>query len=400
MVNRLITQRVNHAFTMSAETAPMRPFVDFYRANRISPVAQDIADRRRHFERRDSLYRHLGLVPSFLSGKRVLEFGPGSGHNALHTLALGPSRYVLVDANPTGLERSRALLESEPNAGVLEFVASMIEDYDGDSAFDLVLCEGVIPFQIDPPAFLRQVARAVAPGGVVIATTADPVSCLPEILRKLMARLIVRGDAPAEQQLAALRPIFRPHLASLAGMSRSHDDWILDQLIQPWVGEMFSIQDAVGALDSRFDLHGTSPRFLADWRWYKAMHGAERRWNETAVRSYLANLHSLLDCRATFPPREPQANATLLQLCGEVYAATSSIDRGTAVREAAERALGALDGIYAQISSFSLEIAGAVNDAASALDTLLQHGPVDVLPCGRLAPWFGRGQQYVSFIRR
>jgi SAM-dependent methyltransferase len=378
----------------------MRPFVDFYRANQISPVAQDIADRKRHFERRDALYRHLGLVPSFLAGKRVLEFGPGSGHNALHTLALNPSRYVLVDGNPTGLERSRALLAPEPNAGVLEFVASMIEDYDGDGAFDLVLCEGVIPFQIDPPAFLRQVARAVAPGGVVIATTADPVSCLPEILRKLMARLIVPGDAPAERQLAALRPIFRSHLASLTGMSRSHDDWILDQIIQPWVGEMLSIQEAVGALDADFDLHGTSPRFLTDWRWYKAVHGAERRWNETAVSSYLANLHSLLDCRVTFAPREPKANAALLKLAGQVYAATSGIDRGQSAREAAELALDALDGIYEQISSFSLDIAGAVTDAATAIDTLLRHGPVDVLPCGRLVPWFGRGQQYVSFIRR
>jgi len=378
----------------------MRPFVDFYRANKISPVEQDITDRRRHFERREALYRHLGLVPSFLAGRRVLEFGPGSGHNALHTLSLIPSRYTLVDANPTGLERCRALLAGEANAGVLEYVESMIETFRADGTYDLVLCEGVIPFQIDPPGFLAQVARAARPGGVVVATTADAVSVLPEMLRKLMARLLVPGDAPADQQLAVLRPIFRPHLATLAGMSRPHDDWILDQLVQPWVGELFSIECAVNALDREFDLHGSSPKFLTDWRWYKSIHGAERRWNQTAVKSYLANLHSLLDHRTTFAPRDPAANATLLRLAEQVYAAIGGIDRGGDAREAAEQVLDRLDGIYEQVVTFSLDIAGAIDDAATAIDLLLQHGPLPVLACGRLVPWFGRGQQYVSFIRR
>mgnify|MGYP006176012067 CR=1 FL=1 len=47
--------------------------------------------------RRDSLYRVLGLPPSFVRGRSVIEFGPGSGHNALFTASLAPARYVLVD---------------------------------------------------------------------------------------------------------------------------------------------------------------------------------------------------------------------------------------------------------------------------------------------------------------
>src|SRR6185295_17754749 len=112
----------------------MRPFVDFYRANRISPVAQDIADRQRHFDRREALYRHLGLVPGQIAGRHVLEFGPGSGHNALHTLSLDPARYVLVDGNPTGLERCRALLGAETGAAAVEYVESLIEAYDGNAS--------------------------------------------------------------------------------------------------------------------------------------------------------------------------------------------------------------------------------------------------------------------------
>ena len=89
----------------------MRPFVDFYGQHRISPVTQDISDLTGHFERRESLYRHVGIVPGLISGKSVIEFGPGSGYNSIYTSSLKPRRYVLVDGNPTGLETTRSLLE-------------------------------------------------------------------------------------------------------------------------------------------------------------------------------------------------------------------------------------------------------------------------------------------------
>lgn len=68
-----------------------RAFIDYYSENAISPVSQDISDIGKHFRRRDSLFRLLGLLPTFVRGRTVLEFGPGSGHNALYTASLKPS---------------------------------------------------------------------------------------------------------------------------------------------------------------------------------------------------------------------------------------------------------------------------------------------------------------------
>lgn len=84
-----------------------KSFVDFYSENLISPVSQDIIDLGRHFQRRDSLFRSLGVFPLFVKGISVLEFGPGSGHNAIYTESLKPSRYDLVDANPIGVAECR-----------------------------------------------------------------------------------------------------------------------------------------------------------------------------------------------------------------------------------------------------------------------------------------------------
>ena len=80
-----------------------RPFLDYYGANAISPVNQDLSDLALHLERRESLYLALGIVPAFVAGRSVIEFGPGSGHNAIYTSSLRPRRYVLVDANAVGL---------------------------------------------------------------------------------------------------------------------------------------------------------------------------------------------------------------------------------------------------------------------------------------------------------
>ena len=79
----------------------------FYSENSISPVSQDIADIQKHFRKREALYRHLGIPPSFLHEKTILEIGPGGGHNALFMLHCAPHRYFLIDGNYVGAQETR-----------------------------------------------------------------------------------------------------------------------------------------------------------------------------------------------------------------------------------------------------------------------------------------------------
>jgi len=249
-----------------------KPFVDFYVKHEISPVSQDISDLTKHFERRSSLYRHLGIPPSFVRNKKVIEFGPGSGHNALFVSSLQPERYVLVDANPTGLKNTIKLLddyltENQTNRTEHVFVESLIEEYQSDEHFDLVLCEGVIPFQKNPTDFLQHVASFSSSGGIVVITCSDSVSWLSEILRRALGLSIVDENDAIERKINKLSPIFGYHLSTLKGMSRPHEDWILDNILQPWLGELISIAEAIKSLSTDFDVYGSSPHFLTDWRW-------------------------------------------------------------------------------------------------------------------------------------
>ncbi|HYM30813.1 MAG TPA: methyltransferase domain-containing protein [Candidatus Cybelea sp.] len=374
----------------------MRPFVDFYRANKISPVAQDISDTERHFGRRDALYRHLGLVPAWLRGRSVIEFGPGSGYNSLHTASLCPRRYVLVDGNPTGLDAARSLLKGFA-ATEFQFAGALVEDFDTDERFDLVICEGTIPFQLDPPAFLRAVARFAARGGIVITTCVDGVSLLAETLRRLAAALLTAPEQSTADKLAILLPVFSPHLATLKGMSRSHEDWILDQLIQPLVGRLFPIADAIAALDGDFDAHGSSPRFLVDWRWHKEIHGAAANYNGVALQSYYRNLHNLADYRFTSESRNPDANRRFLELCDKIYAASQ---RYWLTRD--NQAVADVSFLLPQ-AMVALEVgaplsAKALQDFVAVFEGWRKSGRMQAF--GEFASWFGRGQQYLSLMRR
>ena len=382
---------------MTPSKAGPRPFVDFYSEHRISPVSQDLSDLKKHFERRESLYLQLGLPPFFIQGKSVIEFGPGGGHNALYTARLKPARYLLVEANPTGIARLKENLSLEPAAGIkTEITECMIEDFRAKERFDLVLCEGVIPGQIDPAGFTRHVASFAKPGGMVVVTCADGLSFFSETLRRIMARLAAPEDLSLDQRIEILTPVFAPHLASLPGASRPIRDWIADNLLQPIHGEYFSISQAIEALSPGLDPHGSSPSFFTDWRWYKDLHGPRKGRAAPFLDSFQAQAHNLLDRRFVHPPRTPRENLPLIQACEELFSAHLSLQS-----EPAEK-LPTLAPLIRETAGlarfFSPQTADSIDEFLRGMDHFQDAGIFPELPL--FTPFFGRGQQYLSFVRR
>lgn len=381
--------------TVSSGMTYKRPYVDFYEKNAISPNAQDLSDLDRHFQRREALYRHLGIAPGLVAGARVVEFGPGPGHNALYTASLGPAEYVLVDANSVAVAGARALLDRydlEPTQW--RVVEELIENFSDPNRFDMVLCEGVLSWRADPLPLLQKVSDVVAPGGILVITCIDSVGYFAECLRRLLATVLADPGASTQENAGILTPVFSPHLETLEGMSRSHRDWVIDNLLAPYHGRPFSIGDAILALDGNFDAYGSSPRWQSDRRWYKDVHGEGQQYNSSALTSYHRNLHNHLDPRFPHGPREESDNLALLAACDRV------LDLEEAYRAEQSPALLAevLDrcrGISEIVRMFSPQTAESLDDFVAGLET------GDPIPdTGRFAPWFGQGQQYLSLLRR
>ena len=376
-----------------------RPYVDFYRNEAISPAAQDVSNLDLHFRRREALYRHLGIPGGLVSGKSVIEFGIGSGHNALFTSALCPSRYVLVDANPTGIEQARALL-AQHELGSLkhEIVESMAEDFETNERFDIVLCEGIIPWQHDPSKMLKTIAKFTAPGGLVVTTCVDSVGYLSESLRRLVASMVVKPNWTVSEKVKFLVPVFESHLRTIRGMSRSPENWVLDPLLLPEYGPPFSIAEAVKSLDPDFEVLSTSPNFISDWRWYKNIHGDEARYNSLAIEHFNSNLHNHIDYRFQFAPREESENLKLLAECRAVIDFERTFQK-THDPVLVEKILYACSTIHRLVRRFSKPTADSLDDFFRVMEAGVNQG-CSPPQFKQFAPWFGRGEQYVSFVRQ
>jgi len=370
-----------------------RPFVDFYTEKGLTPTRQDIADLPRHMQRRGSLYKHLGILPSYLRDRSVLEFGPGSGHNSVFTASCHPHTYVLVDATPSSLACTKELLDEHAKIPELSVVESNILEFETDKRFDLVLCEGVIPTQLDPSAFLRHVASFVAPGGVLVFTCMDSVSLLPELLRRYIAYQLIEGIDDFNEQVATLVSFFKPDLNSLQGMSRHHEDWVIDQILHPWSGPLYSIPEAVEAIKDNFEFYGASPSFVVDWRWYKQICGDDYGFNHLASEAYFSQLHNFIDHRFLFEPQPEDNNRRIKDVADTIY--------DNLIQNERKKKVYSPDDIAADVSSICQLLPDGAKETVEGFEEFNAAIPAaNYEGLNKFRKIWGRGQQYLSFIRQ
>jgi SAM-dependent methyltransferase len=110
------------------------------------------------------------LVSEHLPCDAFLDAGCGDGRHlaALARTGLRPSRVTGTDISARILETARAAAAPlEPELVQANLEALPLED----GAFDLVLCTQVIEHLLDPAAGVRELARVLVPGGVLVLTT-------------------------------------------------------------------------------------------------------------------------------------------------------------------------------------------------------------------------------------
>jgi ubiquinone/menaquinone biosynthesis C-methylase UbiE len=376
------------------------PFLDYYKKHDIIPVNQAPGHLEALFARRTALHRHLGITGGNVQGRRVIEFGPGSGDNAAHVAHFKPAKLVLVDANPASIRA----LDAKRKEGLLgadcEICDSDILGYRSDQKFDLVICEGTIPGQRDPSGFLRHVASFADSGGIVSVTVVSDESFVAEVCRCALVPLLVKPGDDQQMKVERLTEFFRPDLLSLKGMTRRHEDWVLDTLLHPWslIGEMLPADQAIDALADEFSLLGASPRFLQDWRWYKAV-PANRRSNADHMMDEYRNWSIyLLDYRVQ-PERTARALAPAVasHAKGAIGAFNRIQEASSAEPAAYEALLDALGLLGEAIAEVMPLTSRSIADYARGLRALLAGDAA--ADFGSFRSWFGRGQQYLSFVR-
>jgi len=382
-----------------------RAFLDFYAANNIIPVHQDLTDLENHLIRRNYLYQTLGMPPALFRGGDVIEFGPGTGDNAIATSFYGLNKYILVDGNPPSVrELNKRCEKGSIHAKTCKVIESDINAYRDDARYDVVLCEGLIPGQPQPKQFLDHVSSFCAPGGVVVFTTISYVSQLAEFCRRVFRPVIVADKSPFERQVTIASDIFRDHLATFGVSTRPIEDWVSDNILHDWLvseNQVFSVLDAIDIFGDRFQFHSSSPRFLTDDRWYKAVGRDSDTANDLVIQQYHTFSAMLLDYRVKLETingagLNKEWVTKLEDFSFQAYRGHLKI-----CRERSYKSLGEftdpLEGIAASLPPEMTATREGITDFVHGIRKVAAGDTYHKF--GAFKSWWGRGQQYASFVR-
>lgn len=379
-----------------------KPYLDFYKEHKISPVPNHGLTARLINSRR-SLYGHLNISKNSIRDRDVLEFGPGNGTNSLYTMSLKPRSYRLVDANPTGLKNCRANFEkSFPNEN-WELHDSRIELYSDRKTYDLVICEGFIPNQIEPISMAKHCASFVAPGGLLIVSCHDPVSLISENLRAFIGTLLISPRDTFETRVRKLSRFFIKDLKALGTNTRNIEDWVIDNILNSefWkLAPLFSMEEAVQTLQENFVVFGSSPAFIVDWEWYKSIEEFETHANTRFIESYRSNIHNLLDTRNWSEPVDFPKNKEILELCCELretIAKTSEQNPAAQNNLLLKQVITLSSKLACVVKTQSATTAASLSDLICGLEKYQKTGEIKEHYFTEFRQWWGRGMQYMTF---
>jgi len=158
--------------------------------------------------------------------------------------------------------------------------------------------------------------------------------------------------------------------------------------------------DAICALDRDFDVYGSSSHMFTDWRWYKDIHGRSQSFNKIALNIFWQNIHNLIDYRYFLKPVDKETGVQVMDICNSVFEISILVQNSGIQKSYLENIQEQLQKMYHITSGFSVDTASAIKEFEEKVLQFLSGHKVDFNNMTLFAPWFGRGQQYLSFIRK
>ena len=386
----------NKRLEMKRREMKRRAFLDYYEEYKIIPVNQNITDIKKHFRRRNALYRILGIPRGFVKDKSVIEFGPGPGDMALHTQSLEPKIYYLVDGNSTSIKA----IEEKCIKGLLDkskinLFYDDLHYFKCDKKFDLIICEGMLPSQPDIHRSLKALTSFAAPNAVLILTHMTNTSYFSEICRRTLKPFFENSINKEESFENYFADIFIKDLNSLGEVSRSSLDWVRDTILHPYKNLSFSISDAIDIIGEDFEFLSSSPQLFSDINWHKAYANHDLQVNNEARQQIRNKEIYLLDCRIK-----------TIDLSKDFTEVLELIDEATRIHfdiydgnfKDIDKFMNLIHKISKLLKPISPLTSLALSDYVVGFKKLLQ-GNLSY-NFGSFHSFWGRGQQYSSFQKK
>jgi len=375
--------------------------LEYYIKEGISPVHYNLKNINKHFEIRKSLYRLLGVIPSFMFDKDILEVAPGSGHNSIYTASLLPKNYDLVEPNPNGCRDIKNLFKqinikhTKPNLYELP-----LDDFSKKKLYDLVITEGWPGGHLNyDRKMFKKLSSFVKPGGLMFITYYPPIGGVATYLRRLIGNRLTRKSENLKIKTDILKKSFSSHLLKLKSMTRSHEHWIQDSLLNPYIVVGYNTPlISTKIFGNKFEIYGSVPKFTNDWRWYKSLHGQNKKFNKEFLKNYFSISHNMINYKIEGLKRSELKNKKLEKLCIKLSILTKNYESdGVKIYKKKIRPI-----VKKIINNLKEDIPLSTILALEEADQILlkkQIAPKDVQFMKYFSNLFGREQCYLSFSK-
>ena len=149
-----------------------------------------------------------------------------------------PRTYDLVEPNPIGCKdiskifNNLSIQHTKPN-----LFQQSLDDFKSDKLYDIVITEGWPGGFLDyDKSMLVKISSFVKPGGIMLITFFPPIGGMATYLRRLIGHRLISKKDQMKQKTSYFKKSFRfPHLDKLTSMSRSHEHWIQDSILNPYI---------------------------------------------------------------------------------------------------------------------------------------------------------------------
>ncbi|MEG3640122.1 class I SAM-dependent methyltransferase [Magnetococcus sp. PR-3] len=370
-----------------------------YYANeeRLIPAQVHVDDLTKLYASRHALFMQMGLAPGLLAGKSILEIGPAQGEHARFILEQKPASYTFIEGNPQCMPALKAVAQAYSEHTRCDIHETLFETHQLKQQYDVVWCERTIECQQDPKGFLQEVLPLVAHGGVLLVTSIDTLSSLPDFLRYFAAKRLVNEQMSYAAQCQRLCPLFTPHLQTLKGMKKPAMNWVEENLLFPLKDKKFVSQgDILSVVEGAFQVTGTAPNSLNDWRWYQEVLDQPGQANARTAQNLLEQAHNLLDYRSQYSAAEVESVRALYQQSQTIIQWIEQHDRRRD-QSAVEGVVAALETMIDFYDNWPGPTADSLRDYCRILPTL--SAETKVLDMGGFTSMFGRGVQHMLLAR-
>jgi hypothetical protein len=174
-------------------------------------------------------------------------------------------------------------------------IAESLETFDQDFEYDIAIAEAWLGGVEHELGLIKKLSARVKPGGVLILTLQSPVGMLANVMRRLLAYELAFDMTDIQAQTQILMAAFSGHLSSMHAMSRLHEDWIQDNLLNP--AALTGVLTPATLLKTlpNFDVYETYPKIMTDWRWYKELTGENKSLNRVLLECWRNQTHNFLN---------------------------------------------------------------------------------------------------------